>query len=51
VAGAAALYKASNPGATPAQVQAALQNAGGIDWNHSDDGDSTKEPLLNVSSF
>jgi len=51
VAGAAALYKARNPGATPAQVQGALQTAGTTDWNNVDDKDSTKEPLLNVGGF
>ena len=51
VAGAAALYKANNPGATPAAVKAALQNAGTLDWNNTDDGDSTKERLLDVSTF
>ncbi|HSH79912.1 MAG TPA: S8 family serine peptidase [Herpetosiphonaceae bacterium] len=51
VAGAAALYKASNPSATPAQVQSALMNDGTTDWNNADDKDSTKEPLLNVSQY
>jgi subtilisin family serine protease len=51
VAGAAALYKANNPGATPLQVKQALINAGTTDWNNSDDPDGIKEPLLNVSSF
>jgi len=51
VAGAAALYKANNPGATPAEVQDALQNAGNFDWDNSDDGDSIKEPLLDVGGF
>ncbi|HVM36510.1 MAG TPA: S8 family peptidase [Actinomycetota bacterium] len=51
VAGAAALYKASNPGASPAQVQAALESNGTTDWNNGDDRDGTKEPLLNVSKF
>ncbi len=51
VAGAAALYKARNPGASPAQVKSALQNTGTTDWNNSDDWDSTKEPLLNVDGF
>jgi subtilisin len=51
VAGAAALYKANNPGATPAQVKAALQAAGTANWNDADDPDNTKEPLLNVSGF
>lgn len=51
VAGGAALYKANNPTASPAQVKSALQNAGTTDWTNSDDGDSTKEPLLNVAGF
>jgi subtilisin len=53
VAGAAALYEASNPDATPAHVQTALQNAGGVDWDATDPKhkDDTKEPLLNVSTF
>ncbi len=51
VAGAAALYKASNPGASPAQVKSALQNAGTTDWNNVDDKDTTKEKLLNVGGF
>ncbi len=51
VAGAAALYKATHPTATPAQVRAALIAAGTSDWNSIDDPDGVKEPLLNVSSF
>ncbi len=51
VAGGAALYKANNPGASPAAVKAALQNAGTLDWNNADDGDSTKERLLDVRAF
>ena len=51
VAGAAALYKANNPAATPAQVKAALQGAGTSNWDDADDPDNTKEPLLNVSGF
>ena len=50
VAGAAALYKANNPNATPAQVQNALQNSGNFDWNNVDDGDNIKEPLLDVTN-
>jgi subtilisin family serine protease len=48
VAGAAALYAASHPSASPSDIKAALQNAGRTDWNNSDDRDSTKERLLNV---
>ncbi len=51
VAGAAALYKSANPGASPAQVQSALQAAGTTDWNDGDDPDPTKEPLLSVNAF
>lgn len=46
VAGAAAVYAAAHPGATPAQVKAALQAAGGLDWTG--DVDATKEPLLHL---
>jgi subtilisin family serine protease len=53
VAGAAALYRAVNPGASPAQVAAALQGAGeapqGGSWPGDPDG--TAEPLVNVSGF
>jgi subtilisin len=51
VAGAAALYKAGNPGASPAQVCTALQAAGSLSWNDADDPDPTKERLLNVDAF
>jgi subtilisin len=51
VAGGAALYKATHPTATPAAVKAALQAAGTLDWNNSDDGDNTKERLLDVSTY
>jgi subtilisin len=51
VAGAAALYKSTHPMATPAQVKSALQAAGNLNWNNADDGDSTKERLLNVDAF
>ncbi len=51
VAGAAALYKAKNPSASPAAVRDALIVNGGTDWNNLDDGDLIKEPLLNVKNF
>ena len=51
VAGAAALYKSLNPGATPSQVQSALETAGNTNWNHVDDPDGVKESLLDVSTF
>ncbi len=51
VAGAAALYKAANPGASPAQVKTALQSAGNLNWNNVGDRDGVKETLLNVDGF
>jgi subtilisin len=51
VAGAAALYKSTHPGATPAQVKTALQSAGNLNWNNSDDPDGIKERLVNVDAF
>lgn len=51
VAGGAALYRATHPTATPAQVKAALIAAGSSDWSAVGDGDGTKEPLLKVSTF
>jgi subtilisin family serine protease len=51
VAGAAALYISTHPGASPATVKSALQSAGNLTWNNSDDHDSTKERLLNVDAF
>jgi hypothetical protein len=49
VTGAVALYKASRPHATPAEVKAALRAAGTFDWNTATDPDGTHEPLLNVA--
>ena len=49
VAGAAAAYIAGHPGSSPAQVKAALLAGGTDDWTG--DPDSTKEPLVNASSF
>ena len=51
VAGAAALYKAANPGASPAQVKSALEGAGNLNWVATDDPDGIKEPLVNVAGF
>jgi subtilisin family serine protease len=51
VAGAAALYKATHPGDSPAQVKTALQSAGTLDWTNGDDPDGIKEKLLSVSSL
>ncbi len=49
VAGAVALYKASRPHATPAQVKEALKYLGTLDWKVSTDPDSRHEKLLDVS--
>jgi subtilisin family serine protease len=49
VTGSAALYKANNPSATPAQVKAALQKLGTLNWNNVDDPDGIKERLVNVA--
>jgi subtilisin family serine protease len=51
VAGAAALYKAGKPGATPAQVKSALQAAGNFAWDDAQDPDPVQEPLLGVAGF
>ena len=51
VAGGAALYAATHPGATPAQVKSALQSSGTTTWNDADDPDNTKERLLNVATY
>ncbi|NUK10386.1 S8 family serine peptidase [Streptomyces lunaelactis] len=52
VAGGAALYRATHPGASPQTVKAALQAAGSFDWTWpSQDGDGTKERLLRLTSF
>jgi subtilisin len=51
VAGGAALYLASHPGASPEQVKSALQSAGSLDWSATDDPDGIKERLLDVSGF
>ncbi|MEV0928005.1 S8 family serine peptidase [Streptomyces spongiicola] len=51
-AGGAALYRATHPGASPAEVKAALLAAGGMDWTWpSEDGDDVKEPLPRLGSF
>ncbi len=49
VTGAVALYKASRPNATPAEVREALRYLGNLNWKTSTDPDSTHEPLLDVS--
>ncbi len=49
VTGAVALYKATRPNATPAEVRQALLYLGNFDWNTATDPDATNEPLLDVS--
>jgi hypothetical protein len=49
VTGAIALFRASRPTATVAQVKAALLAAGTQDWATGTDPDSYHEPLLDVS--
>ncbi|RME13682.1 MAG: peptidase S8 [Ardenticatenia bacterium] len=49
VAGAAALYRATHPYASPADVQAALVASGTYDWTGDPDG--MQEPLVNVSGY
>jgi subtilisin len=49
VTGAAALYKATRPWATPMQVKLALQTLGSLRWFTSTDPDSRHERLLDVS--
>ncbi len=51
VAGAAALYKARNPGSVPSTVARILREKGVLDWDANDDPDGTKETLLNVRLF
>lgn len=48
VAGAAALYLASNPGSSPAQVTSILQTAGNLDWNVATDPDTINEKLVQI---
>lgn len=49
VAGAAALYRATHPNATPAEVKAALLANGTFDWTGDPDG--MQEPLVNVAGY
>ena len=49
VTGAVALYKASRPNATPAEVREALRYLGNLNWTTSTDPDPYHEPLLDVS--
>jgi subtilisin family serine protease len=51
VAGAAVLYLARHPGASPATVRNALVQAGSSNWNNRDDPDGIKEPLVDVEAF
>ena len=51
VTGAAALYKASRPKATPAEVREALQYLGNLNWKTYTDPDSYHERLLDVSKL
>jgi subtilisin len=51
VAGAAALYRATHPGASPSQVKSALRSAANLNWNNLDDRDGIKERLLNVDTL
>ena len=51
VTGAAALYKASRPKATPGEVKEALQYLGNLNWRTSTDPDSHHEKLLDVSKL
>ena len=51
VTGAVALYKASRPNATPAEVKEALQYLGNLNWKTSTDPDTHHEKLLDVSKL
>ncbi len=51
VSGAAALWLAAHPGASPAAVRAALRAAGSPRWFRETDPDGTHERLLDISSF
>ena len=49
VTGAVALYLASRPGRTPAQVRTALRDAATYDWNTATDPDGVPDRLLNTA--
>jgi subtilisin family serine protease len=51
VAGGAALYLATHPTASPAEVKSALQAAGTTEWSTTGDPDGSQEKLLNVAPF
>ena len=50
-AGAAALYKATNPTAPPTAVKSALQAAATTNWNTATDPDGSPDRLVNVDTF
>jgi subtilisin family serine protease len=51
VAGGLALLASAQNTRNVAALYSALTAAGNSNWNNSDDGDSTKEPLLDVTGF
>ena len=51
VAGAAALYKSADAGASPAQVKSALQGSATLNWTFGSDPDGISDRLLNVATF
>jgi len=51
VSGAVALYKASRPAASPADVRTALRYLGSMNWDVSTDPDAYNEPLLDVAAI
>jgi subtilisin len=51
VAGGAALYLSRHPAASPQGVRSALVRSGSSAWSSADDGDATREPLLDVAGF
>lgn len=51
VSGAAAVYRAMYPGATPQQVRMALQAVGTSDWRTSTDPDNAPEKALWIGQF
>jgi subtilisin family serine protease len=51
VSGAAALYKATHPGASPGAVKSALQAAATTNWNTATDPDGNPDRLLNAATF
>jgi subtilisin family serine protease len=51
VAGAAALYISTHPGASPATVKSALQGAANLNWATNTDPDGSADRLVNVDTF